>query len=122
MYMCLGLAPERGRGFEEYGGSSGPSLKSGKDVWNGGLPPCQVLNEVGERETTKTKPGKNVQAGAVPKYTLASVEGEKGTKTRSRGRLPPPHSDFRRGFIPRGAEKWSLWPLNVVTTPLKSWH
>ena len=59
------------------------------------------------------------KAGAVPKYTVASVAGEKGTKARSRGRLHPPHSDFRRGFIPRGAEKWSLWPLNVVTTPLK---
>ena len=93
MYMCL--APERGRGFEEYGSSSGLSLKSGKDGWNGGLPPCQVLNEVGERDY-QHEVRQNVQAGAVPKYTVASVEGEKGTKTRGRGRQPPAHSDFRR--------------------------
>ena len=89
-------------------------------VW--GVTPLPGVKRSWRERLPKTKSGKNVQAGAVPKYTVASVEGEKGTKTISRGRLPPPHSDFRRGFIPRGAEKWSLWPLNVVTTPLKSRH
>ena len=79
--MCL--APERGRGFEEYGGSSGPSLKSGKDGWNGGLPPCQVLNEVGERDYQRPVRYPSTQSLALREKRAQRLGAEAGCTLRT---------------------------------------